>query len=74
VQLAEKCADVQVGEVAGQKIGTTTIQLRGDERDELGEVALVRAHGVGRRVLVQAQVIEKVSELVLHSIGEFANW
>ena len=38
-----------------------------DERDELREVAFVRAHGMRRGVLVEAQVIEEVDELVFHS-------
>jgi hypothetical protein len=66
VKLTEKRADIQMIEVRRREIRTAAIEMRRNERDELGEVAFVRAHGMCRRVLVQSEVIEKLSELILH--------
>ena len=42
--------------------------MSGHEGDELGQVAVVRTDGVRRGVLVQAQMLEELSELVPHRL------
>ena len=66
MKVAKKGADVQVIEIRCDEIGATAIEMCSDEGDELGQIALVGAHGVRRRVLIQAQMIEKVRQLIFH--------
>src|SRR5574339_450547 len=54
VEVAEKRSNVQMIEVRGGEIRTAAIEVCGNEADELRQIAFVCAHGVGRRVLVEA--------------------
>ncbi len=67
MQVAKKRADVKVIEIGGQQLGPAPIEMGRNEGDKLREIALVRAHRVRRGVLVEAQVIEEVGELIFHS-------
>src|SRR5262245_47503441 len=69
VQISKKRADVGVHEVGGRQVGTAPAEMGRQERQELRHVALVRANGVRRGVVVEGEVLEIAVELFLHRVG-----
>ena len=63
MQLAKKAANHLEIEMFGLERVTPPGEFTG-EGNQLGEIAFIRGHRVGRRVAIQADVVEKLAELI----------
>src|SRR5258708_3623684 len=59
VEIANEGARAEMIEVLRRQLRHAPSDVRAKEREVLGEVALIRAHGVRRGVLVQTEMLEK---------------
>ena len=64
VEIAEPGAGAEMIEVRRFELGDAAAGVRGEEDEILREIAVVGAHGVRRRVLVQPEILEKGFEVV----------
>ena len=65
-----KRARAEMIEVLGRQLGDAAAGVRGEEGEVLREIALVGAHGVRRRVLVQPEMFEKRFEVVSNQLAK----